>query len=164
MSYAQLAEECFFRWQAPYYLCAAEDSVGHLFAVTMSLSDLRDAIDDGDPEEMGRCSAQASIAALRLLHLVGYDRWASRERMHDRPRFSPSEIVEPARRYVSMAHERWLMDRKDALVCVELIVHQIADMRTHVLKLPNDLATDVRSELARARTVIQASGASHDAA
>lgn len=153
MSYQALAAHCNEYGIAKGFSPSTFDDLPtRLMAIDAEIRELRKAIEADDVSAMEAESADVASYALSTLHQLGYADWAHRERMHAdaHPRRSPSEIVEPLREYVAMAWEYWRLDnRKEAMQSIEILVHQLVDIRKRVLGLPNALADDVHRKLAK---------------
>lgn len=95
--------------------------------------------------------ADIAMYSLSILHDMGRDSWSFRTSYHGgAARFcSASEMTRPLRRHTDDAFRAWRKgDRKDAMVCIELVLVALMDLRVRVLGWRGDVAIDVLEKIA----------------
>lgn len=95
--------------------------------------------------------ADIAMYALTILHDLGAPSWDLRQSYHQgASRFgSPAEFVAPLRKHVDDAFRAWRRgDQKDALICIELVLVALVDLKGRVLGHESSVAFDVRAKIA----------------
>jgi hypothetical protein len=122
-----------------------------LLGMHSEIIELRKAVEEDDQRAMSLEGADIAIYALVVMHDLGASNWTLRSRMHIGPpvHCEPATMVAPLHDYVNLAYRAWRDEsRGDMLVSIELLLSQLLDLRTRVLRLPNSLPDDIAFKLA----------------
>lgn len=152
MTYAAIAEQCALYSREKGFEPTTMDTCAiRLMGISREISELRDAIKSGNRADMSLESADVACYAVLVMHNLGCTSWSARGRMHCGPAVacSPADMVDPLRRYNDLAFEAWRRGlRTEVILCLELLLAQLVDIRMRCLHLPNELAFDMALKLA----------------
>lgn len=152
MNYLAIAQQCREYSRSKLFVATTfEDAPIRLCCIHAEISELQRAIEAGELRNQALESADVACYALLMLIDLGCESWEFRERIHGGPKMyrSPAELVAPLRAYVDMAFERWRRDdKRDLMICLELLIAMLVDVRTRCLRLPNSLQQDIQHKLA----------------
>lgn len=116
------------------------------------IEELAEAMDSEAQVDIRYETADIAMYTLTILHDLYSDKPLTlRERYHSgAPLFSSShEITAPLRREVRKAFECWRRgDRKEVMICMEILLCALIDVRLRVLGLPTNIGHDVRCKIA----------------
>lgn len=128
-----------------------------LCCIKCEIDEIEDALDGysthyGQREVRFEC-ADIAMYTLSILHDLYEGQWTLRNRYHGGARVysSSSEATRPLRREARRAFEQWRRgNRKDVMICLELVLCALEDLRTRVIRVTDTLAHDIEWKIENA--------------